>query len=103
MKKIFETIIKNRWYLHSLTFPIDFIVMLLIDKKNFLYLGDAGTFLQFFVVVFTTLCVSWLVEWSQMIYYYANKTTDEQHSSNGDILVGVIMGTLGAITYLLFN
>ena len=92
MKQFF----KNKWHLHTLTLPGSYFFLWLM-QKNFLDLGDVGTFFQSFLAIFTSGAIAFAVEWVQGAFYGANKTEKERKASNLDILVSIIASTIGVI------
>jgi hypothetical protein len=100
MKKI----IKNKWHLHSLTFVLCIVALYLTDEfPNFMTIGESGNFLQGFLCVFCSASLAFIIEWIQGKFFGANKSWSEVIESRKDILVSIIAGTIGMITYFLFN
>lgn len=102
MKTIFNTFLKNKWHLHSLTLPFNILFIWLMNKYNFLHLADTGTFFHIFICVFSSAAVAFIVEWIEGAFFGANKTPEQVKGSNLDMLASIIAGTVGALAAVIF-
>lgn len=92
-----ETIKKNRWHLHALTFVFALIGCWLIERYNFLHLKDAGNVMSVIAIIAGSYGAAFFIEWLQGALFGANRTPSERKASWQDILVSVVAGAAGAL------
>jgi hypothetical protein len=102
MKKIFNTVITNKWHLHSLTLPFNILFVWLMVNYNFLHLEDTGKFFHVFLCTFSSAAVAFVVEWVQGVFFGANKTPEQVKASNFDMLTSTIAGFVGGLSAVIF-
>lgn len=102
MKKLFETFLKNKWHLHSLTLPACILWVWLMVTYDFLDLRDTGKFFHVFICTFSSAGVAFLVEWIQGVFFGANKTPEQVKASNLDMLASTVAGFVGALLAVIF-
>ena len=103
MKKLFETFLKNKWHLHSLTLPFNILFIWLINKYDFLDLKDTGTFFHVFICIFSSATVAFVVEWVEGVFFGANKTPEQGKASKLDMWTSTIAGAVGALSAVIFG
>jgi len=91
MKNTITTILNRKYHLHLLTIPLGILLIHLADQ-NFLHLKEAGNLMVWFLVVFLSFSLGFLVEWVQGAVFGANGTSEELKESNLDILISGLGG-----------
>jgi len=91
MKNTIKSILNRKYHLHLLTIPLGILLIHLADQ-NFLHLKEAGNFMTWFLVVFLSFSLGFLVEWVQGAFFGANGTPAELKESNLDILISGLGG-----------
>jgi hypothetical protein len=102
MKKLFETFLKNKWHLHSLTLPACILWVWLMVTYDFLDLRDTGKFFHVFICTFSSLAVAFVVEWLQGKFFGANRTAEQVKASNLDMLASTVAGFVGGLSAVIF-